>query len=252
VRFASWNLHEGLPDGVEEGEIPQHVHDEIAGLIHDQQIDILAVQELDFGPTQTSTIMATLLRYTELRHQAVYRLSESSFHPGRSTGIGIASRYPLTSIEKIILPNPELSKQTKKRTLFSHDKGILSAISQVPGGPVVVMSAHALPFHVFDEDAANPTFHNVWSRFAYTVDSAPPFPKVVCGDFNTPNRDLLLGQNHLPLSRAIGDRPTFRDLALDDILYSRDLVSRHTSVVSNFSDHAMCVAEFATKEVGHA
>jgi endonuclease/exonuclease/phosphatase family metal-dependent hydrolase len=243
LRVATWNVHEGLPAGIDHGPPIARVFDGMVDLINDLDIDVICFQEVDYTPELKSNTLNAVARGTALSHFAAYDLSPSSFFPGMRTGVAIASRFPLYGQKKTKLPNPNLTVRVKSGRIGSHDKGHLSAKVDLWGREVSIVSLHALPFHVFGQEAADPRFGYVWENLARGLTTRQDAPLLVCGDFNTPQRDLVLSDATTHLNRAVGDQPTFDDLALDDILYSRHFEERRTRVVPNFSDHRACVAD---------
>jgi len=243
VRIATWNLHEGLPAGIDHGPPQPSVFEDVAALINRLAIDVVCFQEVDYTPTGESGVLSAVAGRTSLRHIASHTLSPSSFFTGMSTGVAIASRFPLRDVERTMLPNPGLTTRVKSGEIGSHDKGHVSAKADFWGREVSIVSLHALPFHVFGKEAADPRFGYVWTRLADGIANPRNKPTLVCGDFNTPQRELVLTNSAVRFASAVGNRPTFEDLAFDDILYSEHFASRRIEVVPNFSDHGACVAD---------
>lgn len=244
VRVATWNLHEGLPAQARIGSISSEVCDEITTLTEKNSIDVLALQEVDFDQGRRSELLETITSGTALKYSAAFPISESSFFEGRNAGIAVASRFPLSGVASVMLPNPQLCVDGRGGFMRSHDKGFLSAKVDADGFDVTVVALHALPFHIFRREAAAPEFRYVWKQLAHDIESLDAGPLIVCGDFNTPRRDLVLAELRAELARAVGDRPTFEDFAYDDILYTGDdFIQLSVEVVKNFSDHALCIAE---------
>lgn len=243
VRVATWNLHEGLPAQARTGSISSEVRDEITALTDKNSIDVLALQEVDFDHGRTSELLDTIVSETALKYFATFPISESSFFKEKNAGIAIVSRFPLGCVVKVMLPNPHLCV-SGRMGMRSHDKGFLAARVEADGFDVTVVALHALPFHIFKREAAAPEFRYIWKQLAHDIESLDFGPLIVCGDFNTPRRDLVLDEIRTEMTRAIGDRPTFENFAYDDILYASDYFTQlAVGVVRNFSDHALCIAE---------
>lgn len=243
LRVASWNLHEGLPDGEDGSAPPADTSAEIVRLLVETRADVVGFQEVDLDGDGESAILEAVRRRTPLTYLAVHRLSESSFFPGHFAGVAIASRYPLADVRRTLLPNPRLTISLGGVEIGSHDKGYIAATIMAPGGPMNVVSLHAVPFHIFGRAAGETAFRDVWSALVSGLQPLAVRPLVVCGDFNTADR-LVFRDEALDLGTAIEGRPTYRDLALDDILYTPDLQAKNVRIFDNFSDHALCLAEF--------
>lgn len=217
--------------------------DQVVDLINQRQIDVVCFQEVDYTPTGESSILNAVAKGTCLHHTATHMLSPSSFFTGMSTGVAIASRLPLHDVKRTMLPNPGLTTRVKSGVISSHDKGHVSAKVDFWGSEVSIVSLHALPFHVFGHEAADPRFGDVWTTLAAGLTNPQNTPTVVCGDFNTPQRELVLTDSAPAFTSAVENRPTFENLALDDILYSSHFARKRIEVVPNFSDHGACVAD---------
>lgn len=250
LRVASWNLHEGLPADADGSAPTADTSGEVAAFLLDNGVDIVGFQELDLDENGNSGILRRVVEQTPLRYTAVHRLSESSFFPGRFTGVALASRHPLTAVERRFLPNPHLSVGLGDTVIHSHDKGFVAATVLAPGAPLNAMSLHAVPFHLFRREADDRAFSAVWLTLTASLRTLARRPLVVCGDFNTENRRLVLGDGSPQLGAAMAGRATYRNLGLDDILHSPQLATESVKVLSNFSDHALCLAEFSWKEQG--
>lgn len=162
---------------------------------------------------------------------------------GACAGVAIASRYPLSDVRQIKLPNPNLHKSTSGQQISSHDKGLLTVRADVMGRPVTLASLHMLPFHIFERSADDAAFTTIWQQLSFELSALSQLPLIVCGDFNTPRGDFISGPQRLELRSAIDGRPTYNDAAIDDILYSSQFSAGAVETLSNFSDHAFCVGD---------
>ena len=244
LRVATWNLHECVPmpgSGVAD---PEAAVRQVAELLTELEVDLVALQELDLAADGHSPSLRWLAASTDLVHQAVYPLSESSFFAGRSTGVALASRYPLERVERLPLPNPGLRTELAGRPIASHNKGLVVAEVAVAGQPLVAASLHAFPFHLFGRRADEPAFAGQWSALTGLLAPLAGAPLVVGGDFNTDRRDLVLAGLGGRLERALGDQPTYRRESADDVLHSQHLLAKQAGLRSNFSDHLLCHVEF--------
>ncbi|MEU9287712.1 endonuclease/exonuclease/phosphatase family protein [Streptomyces sp. NPDC048275] len=263
LRVASWNLHEGIP--VSGGILvpggadhrSREVAAEIGGLLADRRVDVAAFQEVGFDAEGTSEVLEHIRNTTRLRHIVTYPLHESSFFPDRLSGVAVASRFPLRDPRRHMLPNPELRTRFDGKEIRSHDKGLVSAtlspdgVDGVDGVDVEVTSLHSFPFYLFGREPGETEFKEIWDELSDELRRhLHHHPLVVCGDFNTPERGLLLSEDRLPLASSIAGRVTYKDRSVDDILYGPGIGLAGTEIVENFSDHRLCLADFLLRSRG--
>jgi endonuclease/exonuclease/phosphatase family metal-dependent hydrolase len=240
LRIGSWNVREGLPDPSTDPLDRPAALASLAALVIEQRIDVLAMQEVDYDVIGRSSVLTTLRTETALQYIHADQLSPSSYLPGYRSGLALASRTPIVGRGMERFPNPGLVTGDMR----SYDKGVLAGTVQAGGMRLTVVTAHSFPFRRFGATPDENRFAPVWQALAEHLGKLDD-PLVLCGDFNTPRRELLTARTDRPLSRAIGDRPTHRGLATDDILYSAGLtVSGTPRVLDSFSDHDLCVATF--------
>ena len=243
IRVASWNVREGLPDHSADPADRPAALAALTAQVRAQALDVLALQEIDVDPAGWSAVLAALREDTPLRYAHSGVLSPSTYLPGHHAAIGLASRVPIAGHGLDLLPNPGLTAERDGRPMTSYDKGLIAGTVELSGLRVTLVSVHALPFRRFGRTPEEPAFAPVWRAMADRIGKLGDGPLVVCGDFNTPRRDLLLGVADRPLARAVGDRPTHRGRATDDILYSAELaLAGEPLVLPGFSDHDLCVA----------
>jgi endonuclease/exonuclease/phosphatase family metal-dependent hydrolase len=241
LRVASWNVREGLPDRSTDVEDRPAALAALVAQVIDQRIDVLALQEVDFDVIGRSAVLAALRTETALEYVYAEPLSPSSYLPGHRAGLGLASRVPIAGQSLELLPNPRLAVGE----LTSYDKGAVAGTIQAGDLRVMLVSVHAFPFRRFGRTPDEAEFAPIWQALASQLGKLGDGALVVCGDFNTARRDLLLGATARPLARAIGNRPTHRGQSIDDILYSADLVAGQPLVLPSFSDHDLCVVTLA-------
>lgn len=256
LRVGTWNLHEGVP-AAEVGSWGR-IHDRpetaanaatlerttvtIVQRINELDMDIVGFQEVRFDQGIAADLDA-VARETSLSHVETFALSPSSFFSGACAGVAIASRYPLKDVKRTMLPNPNLHRSASGQQISSHDKGLLTVQADVGGRPVTLASLHMLPFHIFERSADDVAFTTIWQQLVRELTALSQLPLIVCGDFNTPKRDFVLSPKNLKLRSAIGNRPTYNNAAIDDILYSSQFSAGDVKTHPNFSDHAFCVGE---------
>ncbi|MFI5695417.1 endonuclease/exonuclease/phosphatase family protein [Kribbella sp. NPDC051586] len=232
----TWNLHGAQPavDG------PRTLS-ETLNLLGDVLFDVVLLQELEFE--QESEMLCgesqEIVNALGLEYFVGYPTSPSQFLSSRRFGVGIASRFPLFDVENVQLPNPDLFAERPDGLLRSHDKGILVAKIHSPT-LIVLGSVHLIPFHMFDREASDPVYNEIWSELAATMTDPHAPLSIVGGDFNTGDRGLLL--ERLPTdswtsaASGVNTRPgTGR--SFDDILCADQFAADRLEVFSTFSDH---------------
>jgi endonuclease/exonuclease/phosphatase family metal-dependent hydrolase len=240
LRVATWNVHEGIPvDGPGSGaEAP--LWDALVAA----DVQVAALQEVRFSELGEPEGLAAVAERLRMPYLLSFPLSSSCFRASDSVGVAVLSRFPLAEERRTLLPNPRLQSGSNGCVSVTHDKGVLSAVVRWGRRLVRVASVHSFPFHRFGRAPEEDEFDGVWSTLARSIHASEEEAVLVCGDFNTERRELLTDHMDRKLYRAIVDRVTHRDLATDDILFSEELDLVESEVVSTYSDHALCVAEF--------
>jgi endonuclease/exonuclease/phosphatase family metal-dependent hydrolase len=240
LRVATWNVHEGIPvDGPGSGaEAP--LWDALVAA----DVQVAALQEVRFSELGEPEGLAAVAERLGMPYLRSFPLSSSCFRASDSVGVALLSRFPLAEERRTLLPNPRLQSGSNGCVSVTHDKGVLSAVVRWGRRLVRVASVHSFPFHRFGRAPEEDEFDGVWSTLARSIHASEEEAVLVCGDFNTERRELLTDHMDRKLYRAIVDRVTHRDLATDDILFSEELDLVESEVVSTYSDHALCVAEF--------
>lgn len=233
-KFASWNVHGAR--ATEGGWIlwPQLC-----------DADFVAFQELEFRGGRDDALAAeseALVRSTGLPHFAGFPTSASQFDQTRQFGVGVASRFPIVSTRRALLPNPMQSAVRRGRLLWSHDKGALECVVNSRGVTLRLIAVHLIPFHMFDGHPADSIYAGIWRSlvdFVVAVDGQ----WLMGGDFNAEDRSLML--DGLPGARAVFDGVSTRPdstLSHDDVLYSFGLEVLSQSVCATSSDHHLISA----------
>lgn len=241
LRIASWNVHEVLPVTGRDSE--SAVLAQVIELVTDLDIDIMGLQEVDFFDGSSSRVLAAIERHTALKYITCNVLSDSSFRQGEQAGVAIASRFPLMTTARRLFKNPGLRAGAGEDAIAMHDKGLVAACVRVGAQNIGVVSLHSFPFHLFGRDAEDPEFQSSWASMSHILREFSAQAMIVCGDFNTARRDLLLDYSGLSLTRAIENYKTHKGEAMDDILFSQNFTAEISSVYSTFSDHALCIAD---------
>jgi endonuclease/exonuclease/phosphatase family metal-dependent hydrolase len=234
LRIGAWNVHEGVAEH-------RSALDECAERILDERLDLLALQEVPFSPgSESSPFLSRLAMSTPLRHHAVRVLSPSWLVPGMRSGVAVASRFPIETVKGAVLPNPRLVHGGFR----TFDKGSVTAVVKVGEHLVAMTSLHMPPFHRFGRRADNPEFGYIWDRLATQLEPEQGELAVIAGDFNTPNRHLLLRRIGVDLHSSVS-RPTHNGTAVDDILHPASVERRSSRLIDTFSDHSLCVVELS-------
>jgi endonuclease/exonuclease/phosphatase family metal-dependent hydrolase len=161
-RVMTWNIHhgEGLDRNVDL--------ERIASLIRTQQVDIVALQEVDKGVQRTKghDLPAEL---ATLSGMSVVFSNNYSFQGGEY-GNAILSRFPILSASNL---HYQKVNETEQR-------GLLQAVVEVRGRKVVIFDTHL--DHRRPDDAR-------WSNVAEIEEALQGIgavPVLICGDFNSP------------------------------------------------------------------
>jgi endonuclease/exonuclease/phosphatase family metal-dependent hydrolase len=249
LRVATWNIHEAMPLTGTPTQARHAVIDEVVDQVCDNEIDILAMQEVEFDSDGTSSVLSALTRRTPLRHVRAFPISPSSFLTGHYAGLAIVSRFPIGHTERHKLPNPYLRTTHNGKEMRSHDKGFMVCAVPVGGRDMTVVSLHSFPFHRFGRRPEEPDFREVWETFARTLTTGFSTEYlVICGDFNTANRRLVTDLLNPRMTRAIGSTPTHRGMPIDDILLSPAFgAGTDAQIVDTFSDHHLCLADLTVR-----
>ena len=230
-RVMTYNIHHGQgTDGkVDLGRI--------AALIKTQNVDVVALQEVDRGTVRTARrdVAAELGKLTGMD----FYFEKNIDHQGGQYGNGILSRFPI--LEKT---------NVHYQMLKPHEqRGLLQVLVDVKGRKLLFMSTH-LDYHNDDAERALDV-KTIKSAAAANPDAA----LILCGDFNegpgsrTYNRLAeFLADTWKAAGKGAGH--TFSSSApwqrIDFIWHSRELRPINAFVPkTDASDHLPVVAEFS-------
>ncbi|HEY3560354.1 MAG TPA: endonuclease/exonuclease/phosphatase family protein [Kribbella sp.] len=205
--------------------------------------DVLIVTELDPDGDQLERLAAASMPG---RPANLVRHGFSDSHiPGVARlGVGIASTYPLTGLERIDLPNPPidfLHWQTGE-PMDPHPKGFVVARGEFGAlGDVGIVGGQVCPIHMFrSAGGVEYTYREGVGREygeQLTAYLRAEFARrgmaryVVAGDLNMPNPRDVFGR--LDLVDGFGDPPpatTPDGRSIDRLFSTRDLVTRDVEV----------------------
>jgi endonuclease/exonuclease/phosphatase family metal-dependent hydrolase len=243
LRVGTWNIHEAVPVG--QSHSSDGARKEIADLLVRHRLDIVGFQEVDFGASAQSPTLDSVTQHTQLKHIAKNVLSESFSSPVVRSGVALASRFPLTEIRQKRFNNPGLAGAVNGKQMRLFDKGYVSAAVLLDEGPISTVALHSFPFHLFGRDAADPAFGRVWSDLSAALAALASVPLLVCGDFNTSNRDLVSLSGEDSLRGATAGSGTHDQHSYDDILFSSHFEEGPVEIIDNFSDHRLCYIDLA-------
>lgn len=243
IRAGTWNIHEGI--SADGNSTP--LQTELISPLEITNLDILALQEVPFGAGNESEILSSIATQTDLRYISTFPLSPSAFHRGIRSGIALASRVPHLLYSRVLLPNPKLHSARPDRDWVSWDKGMIITKMKIDNVSLWVCAFHGFPFHDFGRRAEEREFKRIWRTVADAINQLADSKIIVAGDFNSERRDLLTKLLQRPnITSAVGGATTHGNRSVDDILFDEGLACRSLSVVSGFSDHAFCHAEFSS------
>ncbi|MGW6199095.1 endonuclease/exonuclease/phosphatase family protein [Kribbella sp. NPDC055110] len=229
------------PDGYHAADRTADFGQALAGL----QPDVLIVTELDPDGDQLERLTAAAMpgrKVSHLRHG----FSDSHIPGVERLGVGIASTYPLTELERIDLPNPSIDflHWRTREPMDPHPKGFLVARGDFGAlGTVDIVGGQVCPIHMFrSASAVGYTYREGPGRefgaqmTAYLREELAARGvrrAVVAGDLNMPNPREFFGET-LGLVDAFGDPPpvtTPDGRSIDRLFSTPDLVARGVEVV---------------------
>jgi endonuclease/exonuclease/phosphatase family metal-dependent hydrolase len=161
-------------------------------------------------------------------------------------GVGIASSYPLTELERIDLPDPSIDflHWRTGEPLDPHPKGFLVARGDFGAlGEVDIVGGQVCPVHMFRtaegveysyrEGAGRVYGAEMTAYLQRELEARGVRRAVVAGDLNMPNPRDFFGEK-LGLVDAFGDPPpatTPDGRSIDRLFSTRNLVAREVEVV---------------------
>jgi endonuclease/exonuclease/phosphatase family metal-dependent hydrolase len=231
----------------------------LAGL----QPDVLIVTELDPDGDQLERLAAAAM--PGRKAQCLRQDFSASHIPGvRRMGVGIASAYPVTELERIDLPNPPIDflHWRTGAPLPPHAKGFLVARADFGAlGEVDIVGGQVCPIHMFRsaegveysyrEGAGRAAGAELAAYLRQELAARGVRRAVVAGDLNMPNPQEFFGAG-LGLVDGFGDPPpatTPDGRSIDRLFSTRDLVVREVEVLPlPGADHYPVVCRLSRRE----
>ena len=248
MKIATWNICSGISINDYKGEffdkeksanIDDVCLNEIAKLIKENEIDVIALQEVITTPSfEYLNKLSSLsgLKYFKMFENSPCHLVENS-----NFGIAILSKYPLEIVKKEFFKNPNLTKQTAKGLYKTHDKGFL-CVKVCSTDPFNFLTLHMLPFHRFDSHALE--FKEYFENFQ---DFVQENNVVACGDFNVVEGKEKLVQLLDRLSEShnftFDEITTFDNKKCANMLIPKTITFSGKQIIKSeeTSDHFLCV-----------
>ncbi|HKQ36948.1 MAG TPA: endonuclease/exonuclease/phosphatase family protein [Verrucomicrobiae bacterium] len=231
LRVMTYNIHHG--QGA-DGKIDL---ERIAAIIKTQQVDIVALQEVDSGTLRVTRrdLPAELSKLTGLN--ACF--GKNIEYQGGGYGTAVLSRFPILEMTNL-----------HYQMMHPHEqRGLLQAVLDLGGRKILLLNTH-LDYHNDDAERVQDV-----KAIKAAIDSRTNMPVILCGDFNegpgsrTHNRlSEFLADTWKEIGNGSGF--TFSSSApwqrIDFIWHSRHLRALKTAVIkTNASDHLPVVAEFS-------
>ena len=205
--------------------------------------DVLIVTELDPSGDQLERLAAAAMPGAQLvRHE----FSDSHIPGVAQLGVGIASSYPLTELERIDLPKPSIDflHWRTGKPLVAHGKGFLVVRGDFGAlGEIDIVGGQVLPIHVFrSAEGVEYTYRDGPGREAGEQLAAylrAEFAArgvqraIVAGDLNMPNPQDFFGRT-LGLVDAFSDpvpATTPDGRSIDRLFTTPDLAAAEVEVV---------------------
>ncbi|HWD79542.1 MAG TPA: endonuclease/exonuclease/phosphatase family protein [Kribbella sp.] len=225
------------PEGYADADRTADFGRALAGL----RPDVLIVTELDTRTDQLERLGVAAIPGRRLSF-ARQEFSDSHIPGVERLGVGIASAYPLTELERIDLPQPSIDflHWRTGRPMDPHPKGFVVARTDFG---LDIVGGQVCPIHMFRSvDGVEYTYQD-GAGHAYGTQLAAYLREelaargvrraVVAGDLNMPNPREFFGQT-LGLVDAFGDPPpatTPDGRSIDRLFCTPDLVARDVEVV---------------------
>lgn len=237
MKIITWNI--GEDERNEQGRLDFDSYKYIIHTIEKENIDVICLQEAIIKSDYLPSIANYIKKYTALKYNIEYELSDSHINIGCKMGVVICSKYQIDKYEFFLLDNPHFVRPIDDNTIYySHDKGFI--IAEIKG--INIITGHCLPFHVFKENPLE--YLNIYEKAddKFVSVYAKNNKLVLCGDFNYSNVSALFPKSTKNLIDAI-TCPTRKDKQLDHFLISKSLSCRNKSVVDNCFDHKYGIFE---------
>jgi endonuclease/exonuclease/phosphatase family metal-dependent hydrolase len=218
------------------------------------QPDILSLSEVHLEDKQgNSEMVQQISRALDLPYYACFAQSPSSLDTNKLAGLAILSRFPITSQEIFLLPNPRLEYDRPDGAHWvMFDKGAQKVSLDIEGNRLDVVNLHYFPFHHFGRKANEAEFADVRNELVKILLANETTSVIVTGDFN--NKGLLLPvampelfadnlfhETVVAETTVIGLQEQF-----DHILYTPGTLQCLSSfVTTNLSDHYAVVASIS-------
>src|SRR5690606_29946096 len=106
IRVMSYNIHHCNPPSKTNGEIDL---DAIAAVIKTQKPDLVALQEVDVNTTRSGKINQAQAIAEKLGMN--YYFAKAIDYQGGEYGTAVLSRFPISNMQTVKLPNPENKEQ---------------------------------------------------------------------------------------------------------------------------------------------
>jgi endonuclease/exonuclease/phosphatase family metal-dependent hydrolase len=246
------------PDGYEPADRTADFGHALAGL----QSDVLIVTELDPDGDQLERLAAAAMPGRK-PYYVRHGFSDSHIPGVERLGVGIASTYPLTELERIDLPNPSIDflHWRTGEPMDPHPKGFLVVRGDFGAlGEIDIVGGQVCPIHMFRSaegveysyrDGVGREFGAELTAYLRAELAARGVRRaVVAGDLNMPNPREFFGET-LGLVDAFGDPPpvtTPDGRSIDRLFSTPDLVAREVEVVQvPGADHFPVVCRLARR-----
>ncbi|TDW14073.1 endonuclease/exonuclease/phosphatase family protein [Kribbella kalugense] len=224
--------------------------------------DVLIVTELDPDGDQLERLAAAAMPGRKA-HLLRHSFSDSHIPGVEHLGVGIASQYPLTELERIDLPNPPIDflHWRTGKPMDAHPKGFLVARGDFGAlGEVDIVGGQVCPLHMFRSASGVPYTYREGPGQEYGEQLTAYLRQelaargvrraVVAGDLNMPNPREVFGR--LDLVDGFGDPPpatTPDGRSIDRLFSTRDLVTREVEVLQlPGADHYPVVCRVARRQ----
>jgi endonuclease/exonuclease/phosphatase family metal-dependent hydrolase len=245
LRCMTWNIAGAVANENPASATVAETTRRIANCIVALNPDIVSLQEVPFFDGAASGLAEELASATALKHCYSIAVSPSHLHANAQLGIAVLSRYPLTGVERVNLPNPGLTVEVNGKTERSHDRGMLVAKLLFQDREMHYVCMHLPPFAMFKRHPAEPLFAPLKAALKNALLPLADRPLIIAADLNTETvrhvvPDLLQKHGCFELIYA----PTKIDGSVcDQIVCSAHWSDGTARIIPSAFDHSICVGD---------
>lgn len=226
VRVMTYNLRFGELSSLED--LAYHIKSFKPDFVALQEVDVHTARER--APHQNGKDFIAELAY---RTGMFGLYGKTIEYAGGYYGIGMLSKYPYITTEKVLLPNPENKEQ----------RALLEALVEVGGDTLTFVSTHL--------EVSSEKLRNMQARFICNRFENAPYPVIIGGDFNARHYSdaivNIMSKSWFPATNGDFTFPAWKPIIKIDYLFARPVegwkLIKTQTVHSRLSDHLPIVSD---------